>query len=425
MRTVSKLLILITALAFWGCSESTGPTADGETGGTWAEGTLDPGAGTFLLKTIDLALPGDGRVVPVDLIGSNLTIDPGSERVTIDVALHNRWSEALYAPAALWLRDFSPEIVSPIDADWIIQPPMPPGDGFADWMEFGWDYSGFLGGDDVLEPGETSQARTLVFHDPSLAPFAFAARAEFGMIPDLPILAGRCFFDENHDGVPQEDERGHSAGAVTVTGPDSLMISVRPDDWGRWSTPVQAAGLYTLRYQFMYQMPMDPPFTTPNPLEVLLTPGPDGRPQSFLEANFGIGGFWPPDFGQPIGFTDTPLDSLHFGWWSLLEAHVERLSSLVLHVGYSGCEPDQRFSLWTDGAFMESLPVQVNAVLVLEEMQDCDAAFMDERRFDLRPLYERFLSAYGPGELVLNLMGPDGQVFTIELPVYPPDGVAD
>ena len=57
------------------------------------------------------------------------------------------------------------------------------------------------------------------------------------------------------------------------------------DEVGAFRFMVDDVGLYRLRLESLVDCPVC--YTTPNPLEVLLTPGPDGRPESFGQAVFG------------------------------------------------------------------------------------------------------------------------------------------
>ena len=192
---------------------------------------------------------------------------------------------------------------------------------------------------------------------------------------------------------------------------------VGPD--GHYSFPVEMPGLYSLHFDPMIDTFAPIGFSTPNPLEVLLVPGPDGQPGSFLDANFGM--FNDFLFSPVIQFSDETPDSLQVGSYELLGAVLESPMSLNLEVGFSGCDPDEAFSLFMTGEFMESYPPQANIVLRKDFETDCDAAWQGEKRFDFGPLVQRFLESYGPGILLLNLHEFNGDVTQFELALFPPD----
>jgi hypothetical protein len=66
--------------------------------------------------------------------------------------------------------------------------------------------------------------------------------------------------------------------------------------------------------------------------------------------------------------------------------------------------------LW--GGWMESFPVQINALITHDDGDDpCDGVVTEERRFDLLPLREAYEDAYGaigstPTTVILRLWDP-------------------
>ena len=90
---------------------------------------------------------------------------------------------------------------------------------------------------------------------------------------------------------------------------------------------------------------------------------------------------------------------------------------LAPRVAFSGCEPGHPFSLWTNGGFMESEPVQVNMVLVHDLDEECDAAFEGGYMFDLQPLIESYRENYGHGVLMMNLIDYEGERHQIPLEI--------
>ena len=78
---------------------------------------------------------------------------------------------------------------------------------------------------------------------------------------------------------------------------------------------------------------------------------------------------------------------------------------LFLRVGYSGCGPHQ-FDMVISNYFMESEPVQVNAILP-NVAELCAAAFGSQLQFDLTPLKRAFQEGYGEnGTIIINFPEP-------------------
>ncbi len=420
------------ALALAGCSDNAGPGAPADDQGVaLLSGDLDPGEGTFVLQELDQTLP-DRAPIRLELIGSNLQVDVAAEVVSLDVAIRNAGEQPLFAPAMVWLYGLRPDGVTVLNADVVpglpdtsATLPPPPRE------RYGFDYTQLLGGDPVLAAGETSDSRTWRFHVPGLTGFAFGARAEFGLVPGLPVVAGRCFLDANQDGLLQPDELPIPHGIIGATGPDGFALAVRPDHEGRYTLPVWQAGLYTLQYWPFGRPTTDPVledhedcddgddgtddpedrpepiFTTPNPLTVLLTPGPDGRPISFRDAHFGVFLVAEDDSLPPVLHTTAPFDSLPGDPYMLGESGVTGIV-MRLAVGFSGCQADHPFQLyWQQGPEMSPLPV---AHLILKHDglgEMCQAWFTQDLMFDLRPI-RAALGGSLPIPLVLHT--PDGQV---------------
>ncbi len=419
-------LVSLLALSLSGCSDSTAPGGgNGNLARIGAEGDLDPTDGTFVLKTLQMPPPWDGPPISIELVGSNLVVDEANEQISLDVAIRSRHPYPLYAPAVVWVEGFTPPGVSLINADYGLVPPTAAKlDTFTHFVRFGFDYSGLMGDDGLLEFEETSATKTWIFHDPGLGSFSFQGWAEFGMEPDLPRIAGRCFIDQNNNGWPEPDEPPLAPAFIAVSLPNGDVVHLATDPEGHWAMPVEDAGLYRVHCNLAWMMPMEPCFTTPNPLDVLWTPGPDGLPNGFEDANFGLCTF-EPSLYPPILFTDEPPDSLHFGYWTLIGAEIEGGHYLRMHVGFSGCQPDQPFTLYASGGFMESEPPQINVVLVHEIEEGCDAWFEDEFVFDLMPLWHRYMDAYGPGMLMMNLVGTGPEIQHLVFPIFPEDKPRD
>lgn len=407
--------LCVAALPLGGCSDAAAPDRG-------ADNRLDPGAGTFALK--DVSVPGPGGVpLLLRLEGSDLVSDPEAGTVSLSVQVRNLSGQDVRPPLVVWIDSIQPAEVAPTNADVTpppadTDPPVAPGVS----TQFGFDYTALMGGL-PLAAGEATPARTWIFDDASLGAFSFAARVECGAFAGQAVLGGRAFIDLNGDGVAQPEEPPFRLGGVQVSGPGDVISWATPDSNGHWEVPVAAPGLYEALFQTLDMGPRAHVMTTPNPLSVVITTGPDGELQSWLGADFGFDrGELPPPPDGAIQFTDLRPDELRRAPWSLLGVRPEG-SVLWLHVGFSGCQPDHVFSLWMSGGFQESMPPRAHVSLVHETEEACDAYFTDTLRFDLGPLWGRYVDQYGPGPLILVLHGADGVVQEVPLFVAPPDSV--
>lgn len=234
-------------------------------------------------------VPGPGGVpVRVELIGSNLRTEPdpvtAGVAILLDVAVRNAGDVPLYAPAEIAISELTggAGFAAP---DWMACPRPSPGGNQG--CVFGIFYADLLGPDATLAAGEVSAARTWRFPMAKAAPFSFALRARFGLEPDRPHIAGIAFFDFNENGRHDPNEGPAGGMTVRVTGPGHEGTEVMVRDNGEWSGFVGEPGLYLLNAT-------PPPtfaavhFTTPNPLQVVLTPGANGITESFEAADFGL-----------------------------------------------------------------------------------------------------------------------------------------
>ena len=402
---LSVLLLSISLLLAVGCSDSTGPVVDDD-----ALGSIDPGAETFTVKTLT-AIPPDGVPVPLVLESTGvMTVDDGVT-VVLEVTVRNAGERSVGAPLIIWINGLDPADVSVANPD-IVAPGLPGGP-----MLVGFDYSELLGPDGVLEPGETTTDKVWEFSDPGQGPFSFSGYAEGGFGPPPAHLSGLCFEDADEDGEQSPDERPFSMAFIHVIAPDGYEAMLHSGPDGRYGMRVVLPGLYTIEASVPTMDPMGYRVTTANPLHVVLTPGPDGVVQSYDDADFGFARPWtppppppPPPPASVVLFTDIPADSLQVGSWTFLDASVERPGFLNLHVGYSGCEPIQSFHCYAVGGFMESMPPQLDLVPVHDEEQECDAAFEHTYGFDLMQVHRAYMAAFGPGALIMNIIGFDGEV---------------
>ena len=398
-------LVPLAALALLGagCSGTDHPaTGEMPDGAAVVNGQYLAGSGEFVLQRIDAPVPGYAPL-RIDLIGSDLQVDVEEETISLDVALRNQGESPLYAPAMVWLAEFAPPGVTVENADVVeALPDLPtfkadPPDTVIGPARWGFDYSEKLGGDPVLEPGETSQAKTWRFHVPGLTGFSFRAWAQFGLVPNRPRLAGLGFQDRNRNGVFDGDDSPHPSGMVTITAPDGTILAAHCGQDGRYAVPVAQAGLYRLLYDPLVRCRCLVDYTTPNPLQVVLPPGPDGRPVSYLHADFGFAAQLDDSIPLPVFFPG-PLDSVKGDFYSYLEGRLDGYV-LRLRVGFSGCGPDHPFTLyWQPGPFGASpLPSAVMVLAHDDQGEMCDAYWERELAFDLRPLR-------GPSGTVLPML---------------------
>jgi hypothetical protein len=407
-RAILVFLSISLFTVAYGCSDSVEVEDLGDPGPISFEGNLDPGAGTYILREFD-TLPPEHAPIRLQLIGRNLEVDAENSSVSLDVAIRNLSEATLHPDVIVWLSEFHPGSVMPTNADFL-----PPGGGTAaDSFEtnlWGFGYSELLGDDGLLTPREISGFREWNFYDPDLAPFSFSATVEFSLRPPSAVLGGIGFNDADADGVLDPDESGFGGGVIFVDGPGrdaTQVIELRPD--GRYRFPVEETGLYSLKY---IPPPTLAPFapiiiTTPNPLEVLMTPGLDGLPQDYLDANFGTHS---PGFPiQIVEITERPPADIPTDPYRLGHAWL-RNTILGLDVGFSGCSAGHPFRLYMAGGFAESNPVQATLVLTHDDLGElCDAYFEERRFFELQPIVQLYKEMYDGGEgIQLNLITPNG-----------------
>lgn len=415
---------LVLGLLLIGCGADP-PPGDANRDGTGAfSGSIDPDRGTVLLGATTVPGP-NGTPLELTLIGCNLRTEPISDNsghvaVVMDVSIRNAGQYPLYPPAQLTVYRLSGAI-EVIGSDWTACPRCTP--GFVCSCAYALDYADRLGADGVLTPGEESSARTWRFRMSRAAPFSFEALAHFGLAPGRPRIGGIAFVDSDEDGVHDPTEPPLGGVTLRVTGPgleDAVIwVTVRGD--GRWSFGVREAGLYTI-------LATPPPtfasvhFTTPNPLQVVLTPGPSGVPESYDEANFGIANDLV-GIARVIIYPGDPtlIEQDHY---MLNQANLNPEGILTLTVGFSGCQADHPLALYLVGGFMESIPVQARLILSHDDRgETCDAFFTRTVSFDLNPILAEYQRVYGRLEpVLLNLTTPDGQTpqFRLEPPQLPP-----
>lgn len=399
---------LVLVLPFLGaCSVSPDAPSSGDQEVTAAfDGALDPPGSTFVLRRIEGAPPGQEPPIPIELVGSELAVNPREETVSLAVAIRNGGGRSLFPPALVFVSGFEPEEVTILNADAIDSTLTTA----AASLSYVFDYTEFLGDDTILRPGETSRSRTWIFSDPGLGAFSFGARATFGLDPTAPLIAGTAFWDANEDGRLDPDEEPVQDGFVRLERPDSSVTFAPVDERGHYRIPVRVPGLYeaTLRIRRHIDRLC---FTTPHPLEILLPPGPDGLPLSFDHADFGVNPGPCPGSVRRVTMTDRQPNEIEQDPYFLLGAELAG-DLLKLEVGFSGCSPHHPFTLYASSQFMESEPVRTWVLLSHDDRGElCDAYWTRRLWFDLDPIRQAYIDAYGaPGVVVLMFRDFRGQI---------------
>jgi hypothetical protein len=286
MRTLNRsdhgwIVALVLLLALGACSDSTGPSTTsgdpGEDGLAVFDGSVDPGRSTFVLQRIEQPGPPGTAPILVELIGSNLRVGELVDTILIDVAVRNLSANVdLFPPAWIWVHDLRPREVSIANADALIDELV---------SRYGFDYSELLGEEGVLPPGETSKPKTWMFHDPGLAAFSFGADAHFSLSPDRSHISGVVFIDDNFNGVYDPEDAPVPGFPVALRGADLGELHGVTNDEGRYTFYLDEAGLYSIWFR---GLPDTRCGETTNPLLVVLSTGPDGRPRSYDDADYGF-----------------------------------------------------------------------------------------------------------------------------------------
>jgi hypothetical protein len=407
MRTLHLALIClpILILTHAGCSDTTEPTETAEEGAAIFDGGIDPANETFVLKRLEQPFPGR-EPVRIELLGSNLQVGEGT--VSLDVAVRNADHRRLFAPGVVWVSDFTPPTITVTNADVIRDSTVSPDSVTAD-PAYGFDYTTLLGGDEVLDPGETSGAKTWVFGNRDLVSFSFAARARFALMAEYPRISGILFEDRNRNGVRDPDEGPFLAGVIHLRRPNGQTETAWPGQNGRYGFPAREPGLYELTFESLVDCLIC--VTTPNPLQVVLPPGPGSIPMSFPHADFGAvcGPCWDPV--RPVVMTyRPPVPVTKRAPYGLVEARQEG-DLLILHVGYGGCQREHPITLYAGRPFAESNPVQTWMLLVHDDLGElCRGWFERTLVFDLGPIRAAHIEDYGaPGPVMLVFRDYDGQ----------------
>jgi hypothetical protein len=282
----SALMVLLLAFVFSCSDQPTAPSKDGEQGDLSGNGTINPaGAASFLLGSVS-----DSSVAPgyIEVWASNVAFDSDSGFVTFDVKLVNRCLRKIMPPVHFVVTNIIPRDIALVGFDGVSP------DGFPFF-----DFSSKLGGDNVLEPGESSEGVTLKFHTVTARSFAIGFRIDLGGPSGPGLITGFVFRDDNENGTKDQcfDVCDPGIPGITVAlekplqNGDKVTLLTRSDLNGAYSFGSLREGVYKV---FVVASPDRWRITSTNPLLITLVKGPDGQVQNFTGADFGLYPLVPP-----------------------------------------------------------------------------------------------------------------------------------
>jgi len=396
--SIPLALTISILLTLSGCSSSTEPSPGNPDVVNRFEGSIDTGTSSFILRSIE-GPASDGSQILIDLIARNLITDFQNQRVLLEVAIKNSSRRPFYAPAKVKISDFEPADVQILNADGTDCPDTTTGPSTQNSCEFIFDYSNQFGEDGLLAPNEVSGFRQWVFAVPELVAFSFGVTAQGADEPEESHIAGLFFFDDNENGSHDAGELPVTIGHVMVTGPgidepNQMVVGIGED--GRYAFPITQPGLYTLTgFPPPTGSALPTRFTTPNPLEVVITTDVDGNPVSFTNADFGLA---------------------RFGGWDNLIVTISSPDSIISHDGFVSLRVEARneganYLIWGHG----SSSCQLGAIVEYNGLQYSVSEF----RVCTEDLAEQGLA---PGESRVETWLWDGQILSPNGPSRLPAG---
>jgi hypothetical protein len=272
------LLVLLLFGFLFSCSDD--PTVVDDPTDPTGTGTIDPQNGQdVLLSTVLLGDPYRGGI---EVWARNLYA-PSDSIVTFDLVLVNKTNRDIFPPLHFVITQIRPNVVTVLNPD-----------GFTPDRHPFFDFSGKLGDDGKLTPGERTGQVELRFGMPELMAFSLGFRIVVGEPEAKGAIGGVVFKDLNEDGKwDSEREPGIPEFPVELrpaaADPERTMI-IRTDRSGRYRFEGLGVGVY----QVTAMAAPGAKHTTENPLLVTLVELPDGTVTRFDSAHFGMSMLIPP-----------------------------------------------------------------------------------------------------------------------------------
>jgi hypothetical protein len=308
LSAILPVFLALLFVLFSACSEKTTAPAQDPQGSLSGSGNIDPSStASFLLGSVS-----DSTVAPgcVEVWGSNVQFDADSGYVTFDVQLVNRSRRNIFPSIRFVITDIIPDDISLVGFDGVA----PDGKPF-------FDFSGKLGPDGVLVPGETSEPVGLKFHTVTARSFAIGFRIDLAGPTGSAVISGVVYQDDNQNGSRDRCDRCEPGiPGITV----ALERSLSGGGIVTFITKTDADGAYRfggLREGTCTVRVVAPSgkwkVTSTNPLLITLVKDENGQVQDFDGADFGLFPLTPPRpeilFGPilvgPFGPYGTTVDS--------------------------------------------------------------------------------------------------------------------
>jgi hypothetical protein len=182
------LLTVALALVFSCSDKTTEPKPEGDQSSLTGSGNINPvETASFCLGWVSDSTVGPGRI---EVWASNVAFDSANGYVTFDVQLVNRSRRNIVPPIHFVITKIVPDDIALVGFDGTTQ------DGFPFF-----DFSTKLGADNVLEPGESSEAVMLTFHTVTARSFAVGFRIDLGGPSGPALISGVVFRDNDQNGM--------------------------------------------------------------------------------------------------------------------------------------------------------------------------------------------------------------------------------